>query len=148
MAAAGGELLAGHLPRDGLRGPERADQVDVDDRLELLVGQVEEPVAPVDARAVHEPVDAPELLDGRRHHRLDVGAVGDVAGRGAHPVAVALQQRVLRRRAGDAVREHDARAALEQHRRGGEADAAPAAGDDDRLTGVQVRERAAHAPNL
>ena len=27
-------------------------------------------------------------------------------------------------------------------------DAAPAAGDDDRLPGVQVREGAAHAPNL
>ena len=59
-------------------GHEVTLQVDVDDRVPLLLGHRHEHAVAQDAGVVHEHVEASEGVDGGAHQRLATGPAGDV----------------------------------------------------------------------
>ena len=78
------------LAAEHLRAEPGAAQVDVDQARPLLVGELEERHDRLDARVVDEDVEAAELFPRLVDHRLDVGALRDVAFDGDRLAALGL----------------------------------------------------------
>ena len=66
----------------GLRGEQKAEDVDVEDLVELLFGDGLDGGELVDAGVVDENVETAEVLDGRVDDALGFGGLGDVAADG------------------------------------------------------------------
>ena len=108
--------------------PERSDGVDVEHRLELLVGHLVGDSVPRVAGVVHEDVDLAELVDGLLHKFVRNARIGQVAGEDSR-LAVDLRRCLLGDVAVDVVDEDSRALAYEELRRRA-ADAASRAGDD------------------
>ncbi len=123
----------GHLARHRLADQEGALEVDVDHRVPVGLGDVEEVGGAEDAGVVDQDVDPSERRERRRGRGLDLAAAGDVAadrpGLGAELGGERLG------RGGVDVPEREPGAARREQPRAGGADAVGGAGDDDDLAG-------------
>ncbi|MHC2413494.1 hypothetical protein ACVJGC_006085 [Bradyrhizobium diazoefficiens] len=127
--------LRDHLPGSRLHAEEGAFQIDADDFVEFLFGDLEDVPVAGDAGIVDHDVEPAELLHGGRNELVDVGALGDVADDGAQ----GIRPPKLGGRRGEAlginVRDHDLDAVVQESLRAGLADAACRAGDGGDLAG-------------
>lgn len=57
---------------------ERVADVDSQNLLPVLVGELQDHLVPQDVGIVHDDVDSPRLLDGPRHNRLQLGGAAHV----------------------------------------------------------------------
>src|SRR3954468_2166615 len=132
--AAAGEHPAAHLPGH----VNRALEVEVDDRVDVVVGDDPEDAVAGHAGVVHQDVHPPPLLDHGGHERLRVRRSGEVGRREQEPVG---RLRILGPRVrlvgGRARAGGDEVAAVEErlHQPGAEAAAAAGHHDDPRLRG-------------
>lgn len=101
-------------------GADHAEDVDVEDPPPLLVGVVGDGADGADPRVGHDGVQRAELLGRPVHRRPYRRVVGDVGGEGEGSCGRPL---------GLPVQHGDPRAALQQQRRDGRADARGTAGD-------------------
>ena len=102
-----------HVAPDRLAGQIRALDVEREDRVEPLLGEVLGGAAKCRARAVDQDVHRPELRDGALGHRLDRPAVGHVAVHRDRATALCVDRR--RGRSGSVVvdvDDHDGRTRL------------------------------------
>ena len=132
------EALAHHQLGRRARQTEGRGQIDRDDVVPILVAQLHEQIVAGDAGIGDEDVDLPHRGFGRRHQRLDLGAVGEVAGQHMNALAQLRRQAIqhLAPRAGNGNR----RALRVQRLRDRAADAAGRAGDE-RLPASQIEHR-------
>jgi len=131
-----------------LGGDEHTGEIGVDHRPPLRDAEVFGSLADADPGIVHQDVEAAEAGDGRAHHGLGEGLVGDVdlhrRGRRAEGRDLLQRRGVLGRIArGD----HDLGPGAGQALGDPQADAAVAAGDERRLAG-QVEQLHAGGPTM
>ena len=81
------EALAHHQFGRGAREAEGRRQIDRDDVIPILVLHLHEQIVAGDAGIGDEDVDLPHRRFGRRHQRLDLGGVGEIAGQHVNALA-------------------------------------------------------------
>src|SRR5882762_4476750 len=88
------EPLAHHQPGHCPGQAEGRRQIDLDDLVPVLVAQLHEQIVAGDAGIGDENIDLAHGLFRRRHQRLDLGGVGEIAGQHVNPVAELAGERV------------------------------------------------------
>ena len=78
--------LRDHLLRRRLHAEERALQIDADDFVEFLFGDLQDVPVAGDAGIVDHDVEPAELFHGGRDELIDVGTLGDIADHGAQGI--------------------------------------------------------------
>ena len=81
------EALAHHQFGRRASQPEGRGQIDRDNVIPILVAQLHEQIVAGDAGIGDEDVDLPHRGFRRRHQRLDLGAVGEIAGQHVNALA-------------------------------------------------------------
>jgi hypothetical protein len=137
------EALRGHVRAHRLHRPQRALDPRAVEHVEVVLADLgDRGERPEGLGVVDQPVDPPEAVHGRRHHRADLVVLHHVAPHPEHGRAQALELRDRRvEQIGLPFRHDDRGAALRQVDGHPLADTTPGTGDDDDLPRHRVHRR-------